>query len=110
MRSSHPHRPSPPPKHQKFFRGKLVGSTYIPTADVLGKQNALKKVLDLCKKCSTCPHCDAHNGVVKKVTGLSTLKIVHDPFGSKNEGGVEEMHDMLEVSEPGRLFDIATAG
>ena len=85
-------------KYQKVFRGKLVGSAYVQTADVLGKQSALKRVVDLCKKVSTCRHCGAHNGVVKKVTGLSTLKIIHDPFGSKNEGGAEEMREQLETA------------
>jgi len=43
--------------------------------DILAKQATLKKVIEACKKVHKCPHCGAANGVVKKVTGLSTLKI-----------------------------------
>lgn len=54
-----------------------------PRADVLSKEATLKKVLDLCKKAKTCPHCHSPNGGVKKVTGLPTLKIVHERFKPK---------------------------
>jgi DNA-directed RNA polymerase III subunit RPC1 len=59
---------------------KATGQVDDHNTDILMKQATLKKVIEACKKVHVCPHCGACNGVVKKVTGLSTLKIVHDPY------------------------------
>ena len=55
-----------------------------PRTDVLAKAAAFKKVLEMCKKSKTCPHCYAPNGAVKRVTGLPTLKIVHERYKLKH--------------------------
>ncbi|GMH84485.1 hypothetical protein TL16_g09939 [Triparma laevis f. inornata] len=66
----------------RHFRGKLNSQGVFVQHDVLSKQAMQKRVVEACKKVHTCPHCGSINGTVKKVTGLSTLKIVHDPFTS----------------------------
>jgi DNA-directed RNA polymerase III subunit RPC1 len=43
----------------------------------LTKKNLRKKIVDMCKKITTCPYCGALNGVVKKC-GL--LKISHEKY------------------------------
>ena len=48
----------------------------------LTKKSLRKKITDLCKKSSTCPHCGAANGVVKKC-GL--LKISHEKFRNQKK-------------------------
>jgi DNA-directed RNA polymerase III subunit RPC1 len=58
--------------------------------DALAKAAAFKKVLDKCKKVKICPFCRAHNGTVKKITGASTLKIVHERYkGRQAEEDIE---------------------
>ena len=69
---------SPKPPNQTV--NKATGQVDDHNTDILMKQATLKKVIEACKKVHVCPHCGACNGVVKKVTGLSTLKIVHDPY------------------------------
>eukprot|EP00731_Ephydatia_muelleri_P022715 Em0015g298a len=48
-----------------------------PTLSSLAKKGIAKKINDKCKKASSCPHCGALNGPVKKC-GL--LKIVHEKY------------------------------
>ncbi|KAG2393444.1 hypothetical protein C9374_006975 [Naegleria lovaniensis] len=48
-----------------------------PNLDNQQKKAIYKKVGELCKKCSTCPHCGALNG---KVTKLNAIKIVHEKY------------------------------
>ena len=56
----------------------------------------LKKVLDRAKKFSCCPYCEAFNGVVKKVVGVGTLKIVHERYKGKKRQAVEDRADFLD--------------
>eukprot|EP00520_Triparma_pacifica_P017062 CAMPEP_0118658354 /NCGR_PEP_ID=MMETSP0785-20121206/14522_1 /TAXON_ID=91992 /ORGANISM="Bolidomonas pacifica, Strain CCMP 1866" /LENGTH=1501 /DNA_ID=CAMNT_0006551363 /DNA_START=203 /DNA_END=4704 /DNA_ORIENTATION=- len=90
-------------KYLNIFRGKSVnkvtGQIDEDNTDILKKQATLKKVIESCKKVHLCPHCGSCNGVVKKVTGLSTLKIVHDPYtGSKAfEGNKEMVKDSMRM-------------
>lgn len=56
-----------------------------PRTDVLAKAASFKKALELCKKAKACPHCYAANGAVKKVTGLPTLKLVHERYKAKHQ-------------------------
>ena len=49
-------------------------------------------ILGLCKKIRRCPHCDAHNGIVKKLTGL--FKLVHE---LKHKEAKEDRDDMIRA-------------
>ncbi|CAK4179374.1 unnamed protein product [Aphanomyces euteiches] len=53
-----------------------------PSADALKKINTRKKISALCKKVVRCPHCDAINGTVRKVTS-PTLKVIHEKYRAK---------------------------
>ncbi|RHY31723.1 hypothetical protein DYB32_003219 [Aphanomyces invadans] len=61
-----------------------------PSADALKKINTRKRISLLCKKVVRCPHCDAINGTVRKVTS-PTLKIIHEKYRAKSA------HDMRTV-------------
>ena len=50
-----------------------------PRRDVGYRRALLKKIIEACKRCKTCPHCGTANGAVRKVA--SALKITHDPWG-----------------------------
>jgi DNA-directed RNA polymerase III subunit RPC1 len=65
-----------------------------PRADVLMKTTTSKKVLDKCKKCKHCPHCHKANGQVKRVVGVTSLKIIHEKYRPKHMG--EEMEKLME--------------
>jgi len=68
-----------------------------PKTDVLARSSAFKRVVDKCKKCRVCPHCGTGNGTVKKVTGVPTLKIMHERYkGRHMEDEVEELETQLE--------------
>ncbi|GMH93134.1 hypothetical protein TrST_g13733 [Triparma strigata] len=84
-------------RYLRHFRGKLNASGNFVQHDVLSKQAMQKKVVEACKKVHLCPHCGAVNGTVKKVTGLSTLKIVHDPFTSPKTSSGYKADFMSEI-------------
>jgi DNA-directed RNA polymerase III subunit RPC1 len=64
-----------------------------PRSDVLAKSATLKKVIEKCKKSRTCPHCGASNGTVKKITGVPTLKIIHEKYKGKHFE--DELDDLI---------------
>lgn len=43
------------------------------------KKNIVKKIMGECRKVKYCPHCNAVNGTIKKVSGHA-LKIMHDKY------------------------------
>ena len=47
-------------------------------------------------KFSCCPYCEAYNGVVKKVVGVGTLKIVHERYKGKKRQAVEDRANFLD--------------
>eukprot|EP00592_Proboscia_alata_P018835 CAMPEP_0194420412 /NCGR_PEP_ID=MMETSP0176-20130528/19699_1 /TAXON_ID=216777 /ORGANISM="Proboscia alata, Strain PI-D3" /LENGTH=274 /DNA_ID=CAMNT_0039228013 /DNA_START=117 /DNA_END=938 /DNA_ORIENTATION=+ len=65
-----------------------------PRTDVLARGATFKKVLDKCKKSKSCPHCHAANGTVKKIHGVSTLKIVHEKY--KGKAMEDEIDDLVQ--------------
>ena len=65
-----------------------------PRTDVLAKSAACKKVVEKCKKVRHCPHCNAVNGTVKKITGAPTLKLVHEKY--KGRHTEEELEDLIQ--------------
>lgn len=70
-----------------------------PRTDALAKAALFKKVIEKCKKRKECPFCGAVNGVVKKITGAPTLKIVHDRFkGKRSDDDHAELLDNLEMA------------
>lgn len=67
-----------------------------PYTDINKMHTIHKKVVEDCKKCKKCPHCGAANGTVKKMSGLPTLKIVHEIY--KNEDAKEHLMDLTDVA------------
>jgi DNA-directed RNA polymerase III subunit RPC1 len=65
-----------------------------PRTDVLAKSAACKKVVEKCKKVRHCPHCNAINGTVKKITGAPTLKLVHEKY--KGRHAEDELEDLIQ--------------
>jgi DNA-directed RNA polymerase III subunit RPC1 len=57
------------------------------------REKLFKKLIDICKRCRTCPYCAAYNGVVKKASG--SLKIIHERY-SKNPGAHQARVDCME--------------
>lgn len=54
-----------------------------PKVDALIRSGMFKRIVDLCKRTSRCPHCFYANGVVKKV-GSGCFKIAHEKYRAKN--------------------------
>jgi DNA-directed RNA polymerase III subunit RPC1 len=80
-------------------RQKHLSRMRSPKTDALSKAALFKKVVEKCKKVRVCPHCGGHNGTVKKITGVPTLKIVHERYkGRSAEDELDELIDNLEVS------------
>jgi DNA-directed RNA polymerase III subunit RPC1 len=70
-----------------------------PRTDVLAKGACFKKTNDRCKKAKQCPYCHAINGVVKKITGAPTLKIVHERYkGRHAQDELEGLSVRLETA------------
>jgi len=85
------------------------------TMDPLSKQLLFQKsVLATCKKAKQCPHCHAYNGQVKKVTGVSTLKLVHDlypnrPNTKQTAAGLDALDDLRNQLENSMEHNAAIA-
>lgn len=70
-----------------------------PRLSALDKASLFKKTLDKCKKVKVCPHCYCPNGTVKKISGVPTLKIVHEKYkGKAMEDEVEDLMDNLQMA------------
>ena len=82
----------------KRMRSSCSGQN-VRTHDALFKAAAFKKVLEKCKKVKVCPYCRANNGTVKKISGASTMKIIHERYKGK------QAEDDIEVL----LSDLANA-
>jgi DNA-directed RNA polymerase III subunit RPC1 len=68
-------------------------------SDSLTKAAIFKKVLEKCKKNKICPYCHQPNGTVKKITGVSTLKIIHEKYKGKSmEGEVDQLMEQLQTA------------
>lgn len=70
-----------------------------PRIDALIRSSLFKRIVELCKRTSRCPHCDFANGVVKKI-GSGCFKIVHERFRAKNaedqaDSFAQEMNDIV---------------
>ncbi|KAI9992892.1 hypothetical protein PInf_014830 [Phytophthora infestans] len=75
-----------PPTERELFLRRMRD----PKADVLRLVGLRKKIATLCKKTVKCPHCDAINGTVRKITS-TTLKLVHEKYRAK------ATHDLRNV-------------
>lgn len=69
--------------------------------DALQRAGIFKRINDLCKRTSICPHCGYANGVVKKMPG-GFFKIVHERYRAKSvEGQLElqiaQMHEIIKM-------------
>jgi DNA-directed RNA polymerase III subunit RPC1 len=58
---------------------KLLAQISSPNLDYLKRKALHKKIVEMSKKISNCPECDASNGVVKKASG-SVMKIAHAKY------------------------------
>lgn len=70
------------------------------THDALLCAALFKKLVEKCKKVRICSHCGAYNGTVKKLTGVPTLKIVHERYKAKagNDEAWSDLMSQLEVA------------
>lgn len=67
-----------------------------PGLDNLQRNRIIKQVNDRCKKVTYCPHCNAVNGVVKKV---GPMKITHDKYRLKRvEAEAEQFRKTFEAA------------
>ena len=55
--------------------------------DYIRRAAAVKRVVERCKKVRECPHCQALNGLVKKV---GSMKIVHEKYKEKEKGAAAD--------------------
>jgi len=63
----------------------------------LAKAAIFKKVIDKCKKSKHCPYCHNANGTVKKITGVPTLKIIHERYKNRHmEGELDALMEKLQ--------------
>jgi len=69
---------------------KFLAELRRPGVDNLRRMQLLKKINDQAKKQRRCLHCNAINGVVKKV---GALKIIHDKFRWIGKSNVEEKNE-----------------
>lgn len=66
-------------------------------SDSLQKGAIFKKVIEKCKKAKQCPYCHASNGTVKKITGVPTLKIIHEKYKAKHmEDELDALMEQLQ--------------
>lgn len=76
---------------------EVIRKIRLPRQDALAKGAIWKKTLDKCKKARACPHCHAANGTVKRVGGVSTLKIIHERYKGRHMGDeVDELEAQLQ--------------
>ena len=73
------------------------------TNDALQKGAIFKKVIEKCKKCKHCPYCHAPNGTVKKITGVPTLKIIHEKYKARHmedelDSLMEQLHNAMKLN------------
>jgi DNA-directed RNA polymerase III subunit RPC1 len=64
-------------------RGRYVRMMTSSKRDSISLGNLRKKILDRCKRVGACLRCGEVNGVVKKVPGAASLKLVHEKYKSK---------------------------
>ena len=66
-----------------------------PRLERVPREKLFKKLIDICKRCRTCPYCGGYNGVVKKATG--SLKIIHERY-SKNPGAHQSKVEAMDLA------------
>lgn len=74
------------------------------TNDSLQKAAIFKKVIDRCKKSKHCPYCHVANGTVKKITGVPTLKIIHEKYKTKHmedelDALLEQLQNAMKINK-----------
>ena len=80
-------------------RMSLLGRMRHPRMDALAKAASFKKTILQCKKAKVCPYCHAANGTVKKITGVPTLKIIHERYKGRNmEDEVDDLARSLQTA------------
>jgi len=77
-------------------RNAMLRRVRNPRTDVLARTSYFKRVIEKCKKARTCPYCHTANGTVKKLSGVPTIKIVHERYKGKHmEDEVDQLEDSL---------------
>eukprot|EP00537_Pseudo-nitzschia_pungens_P000576 CAMPEP_0172366942 /NCGR_PEP_ID=MMETSP1060-20121228/17645_1 /TAXON_ID=37318 /ORGANISM="Pseudo-nitzschia pungens, Strain cf. cingulata" /LENGTH=1400 /DNA_ID=CAMNT_0013090977 /DNA_START=167 /DNA_END=4369 /DNA_ORIENTATION=+ len=80
-------------------REQFLAKMRNPKTDVLAKNATLKKVIEKCKKSKQCPYCGAVNGTVKKITGVPTLKLIHEKYkGRHSEDELDHLMNSLSMA------------
>jgi DNA-directed RNA polymerase III subunit RPC1 len=65
-----------------------------------------KKILDRCKRVGVCLRCNEVNGIVKKVPGSASLKLVHEKYKSKKFISDEDQYnEFLDSFETAHTFN-----
>lgn len=75
-------------------RGSLLQRMRMPNTSSLQKMAMQKKVIESCKRVNKCPHCGVFNGVVKKVNGQTSFRILHERY--KGRGSEESKEALVE--------------
>lgn len=70
-----------------------------PSLDNLQREAVFSKAHDKCKKVKQCPYCHAVNGAVKKLTGVPTLKLIHERYTGRHcENELDNLIDSMQYT------------
>jgi DNA-directed RNA polymerase III subunit RPC1 len=67
-------------KDKKVDRRNSLRELANPEMDFLVREALIKRIFKRCRDIKSCPYCGAFNGNVKKISGVSGLRIVHDVY------------------------------
>jgi len=68
-----------------------------PRLEIVPRRALSKKLAEKCKRCRSCPHCGAANGVVKRAG--ASLKIVHEKYSKNPELMEQYMGEFEEAAK-----------
>ena len=68
-----------------------------PRLEIVPRRALSKKLAEKCKRCRSCPHCGAANGVVKRAG--ASLKIVHEKYSKNPEFMEQYMGEFEEAAK-----------
>lgn len=65
---------------KKVNRRRCLETLADPDVDALVRGELVKRIYKRCRDVRVCPYCSAFNGNVKKISGVSGLRIIHDIY------------------------------
>jgi len=65
---------------KKVNRRSCLETLANPDVDALVRQELVKRIFKRCRDVRSCPYCGAFNGNVKKLSGVTGLRIIHDIY------------------------------